>query len=123
MKDNLPKKYKESFFIKFINKIKNFFFKNKDIECNVEDYVDNTNENNFINYNGNYIFENDKKVNFDNSSNYNIRNERKKFLKSLIERPELLEHFSNDKLEVILEEYQKENEIKKAKLKKYGENI
>lgn len=56
-------------------------------------------------------------LNFNKSNNYNIKNERKKFLKLLTEKPELLEYFSNDKLEVILAEYQKENRIKKMKLK------
>lgn len=48
----------------------------------------------------------------------NVDNERKVFMNNLSIHPELLECFSNDRLEKILEYYRLENEKKKQKIKK-----
>ncbi len=108
MSENLPQKYKESFFSKVIRKIKKFFIKDKD-------------ESNAIN---SEIFENKKeKMKLDNlkvdiNMSVHTEYEKEEFMKNLTNNPELLENFSNDRLEKILQYYLDENEKKKEILKK-----
>lgn len=53
----------------------------------------------------------------------NVDNERKVFMNNLSIHPELLECFSNDRLEKILEYYRLENEKKKQKIKKLEKSL
>lgn len=112
MSENLPQKYNESIFCRFYNKLKNIWnsitrrkqngYENiNDIpDPNIETIKENKME---------YI-----KVNVDDD---NIDFERKEFMEILTNNPELLEKFSNDRLEKILQYYKDENAKKEALLK------
>lgn len=104
MSENVPQKYKEKFFSKFINKLKMFFSRTKE-EIVVSN--DKNNKKDMIN---------NLKVDID--VNINTEYEKKTFMKNLTDNPELLENFSNDKLEKILQYYLDENEKKREILKK-----
>ena len=52
------------------------------------------------------------------NDNKNIDYEKKKFMQSLTENPELLKEFSNDRLEKILQYYLEENQQKREILKR-----
>lgn len=112
MSENLPQKYNESIFRKFFNKLKNIWnsirMRTKNVEENNNDIpvqnVEITKENKME-----YI-----KVNIDVE---NTDFKRKKFMENLTNNPELLENFSNDRLEKILQYYIDENAKKEALLK------
>lgn len=53
----------------------------------------------------------------------NVDNERKNFINDLSIHPELLDFFSNDRLEKILNYYRLENEKKKQKIKKLEKTL
>ena len=110
MNENLPQKYKESFFHKFIKKIKMFFSKTKE-----ENKIENVSANNKIFEEKNDIISS-LKVNFDTNASREYK--KKEFMKNLSDNPELLENFSNDKLKRILKYYLDENEKKRELLKK-----
>ena len=118
MKKDLPQLYKNNFFKKIFLKIKNIFNKNKRINNIKENKNQDLKENNTPQHTSIANMKKEIKASTDTIQNYNIKNERKKFLKLLKEKPELLEKFSVEKLEIILAEYKKENEIKRRKLKK-----
>lgn len=112
MSKNLPQKYNESIFRRFFNKLKNIWNsirrRTKNMEENINDIpvpnVETTKEEKME-----YI-----KVNIDVE---NTDFKRKEFMENLTENPELLENFSNDRLEKILQYYIDENEKKKELLK------
>lgn len=120
MNEKLPEKYKNSFFDKFIQKIKSLFFrrkqKNKIIESNIEN-IDKTLEKAIT---SNKLIDS-LKVNDNGENNVGIKDteyEKKKFMKNLTYNPELLENFSTERLERILQWYKEENERKTKYLKK-----
>ena len=111
MSDNLQKKNKENFFSIFIRKVKMAFIKNKGknefiVSETVEEKKEKTNKNNIL-----------ENLKVDVSLNTNIEYEKKEFMKNLTKNPELLEIFSNDRLEKILQYYLEENEKKRELLK------
>lgn len=122
MSDHLPQKYKNNIFQKIIQKIKAVFFykeqnitqtmdtieKNTEQTMNVTETKQNKKEN-MSNFTEQIKIENDTK---------NINYEKKKFMQSLTENPELLKEFSNDRLEKILQYYLEENEQKREILKR-----
>ena len=119
MNENLPKKYKESFFGKFIQKIKWLFFerkqKNKTIPSNIENIIENSKKA----IAQNKLIES-LKISAD-SNNPGIKDtefEKKKFMKNLTDNPELLENFSTERLEKILQWYREDNKRKSIYLKK-----
>ena len=119
MNENLPKKYKESFFGKFIQKIKWLFFerkqKNKTIPSNIENIIENSKKA----IAQNKLIES-LKISAD-SNNPGIKDtefEKKKFMKNLTDNPEVLENFSTERLEKILQWYREDNKRKSIYLKK-----
>lgn len=109
MNNNLPEKSKTSFFSKFINKVKMFFFRTK------EKYViinEKTFEEEQCNKND---FATSLQV---ATTDISIKYEQKTFIDKLTKQPQLLENFSNDRLEKILQYYLEENEKKREVLKK-----
>ncbi len=131
--ENLPKKYEGNFFSNLINKVKSFFYKNKESEKNVnaemaKDTTDNviteetsasqvyqegTQSQSYINQTKSEVIE----FKAETSENINPY-EQKKFMDNLRKHPELLEKFSNDRLEVILEYYKAERQRLEIKLQK-----
>lgn len=113
MSENLPQKYKETIFRKFFARLKEFFFKinekNKKNDVNITFEEENT-----LNNKLDYLKVN---VKFDNTEF-----KRKELMKNLSNKPELLENFSNDRLEKILQWYLYENAKKREKLKKVNYN-
>lgn len=102
MKNNLPEKCKESFF----NKIKNFFRKflrTEKNEIQKENIKADDSANNFIDELKSNMIQNNTNKRID----YSYQN--KKFLHDLARHPEVLEKFSVEKLEIILNAYILEN--------------
>lgn len=119
MSENLPEKYKESFFSKFIQKLKCLFFskkyENKMVESNNE-VIDKVSERNGT---SNNFMDSLKVDNYDTSmKNPNMEYEKKQFMKKLKNNPELLNNFSTGRLEKILQLYREDNERKSLYLKK-----
>ena len=112
MSENLPQKYKENFFSKFLRKIKMFFIKDK----YKNDFIpsNTTTVENIQNTRNNMLQDIKVDIDFSNNTDY----EKKKFMDNLTNRPELLENFSNDRLEKILQYYLNENEKKTHLLNK-----
>ncbi len=110
MNQNFPQKYKENIFQKLFNKVKNFFLGCKEevkIDTNI---VDSLEEKNFSK---NKLEDLKIDIKFDNT-----QFKRKEFMQNLTNHPELLESFSTDRLEKILQYYLEENEKKRETLKK-----
>ena len=118
MNDNLPKKYNDNIFSRFFGFLKNLFYgrKNEPEEVTPINQIEEEKEvkpiekedstNDFI-----------ERIKID--ANYkNPENEKHIFMDNLKENPDLLENFSNDRLEKILQYYQDENAKKKEILKK-----
>ena len=122
MSDHLPQKYKNNIFQIIIKKIKAvFFYKEQNITQTMNTIEKNTEQTiNIIETKQN------KKENMSNfteqikieNDNKNINYEKKKFMQTLTENPELLKEFSNDRLEKILLYYLEENEQKREILKR-----
>lgn len=122
MSDHLPQKYKNNIFQIIIKKIKAvFFYKEQNITQTMDTIEKNTEQTiNIIETKQN------KKENMSNfteqikieNDNKNINYEKKKFMQTLTENPELLKEFSNDRLEKILQYYLEENEQKREILKR-----
>lgn len=122
MSDYLPQKYKNNIFQNIIKKIKAVFFykeqnitqtmdkieKNTEQIMNVTETKQNKKED-MSNFTEQIKIENDNK---------NVDYEKKKFMQSLTQNPELLKEFSNDRLEKILQYYLEENEQKREMLKR-----
>jgi len=122
MSDYLPQKYKNNIFQNIIKKIKAVFFykeqnitqtmdkieKNTEQIMNVTETKQNKKED-MSNFTEQIKIENDNK---------NVDYEKKKFMQSLTQNPELLKEFSNDRLEKILQYYLEENEQKREILKR-----
>ena len=120
MNTNLPREYKQNIFSKMILKIKNFFFKNnnkKEIyQYNKESLEQKEEKNNLQNK----LIES-LRVEYTNNdviNNYNKDYEKRTFMKKLSDNPELLENFSIERLEKILQWYREENDLKRKKLKR-----
>lgn len=112
MGENLPQKYNESIFRKFFNKLKNIWNSIRKRTKNMEE-----NNNDILVPNAKITKENKMvyiKVNIDVE---NTDFKREEFMKNLTDNPELLENFSNDRLEKILQYYIEENTKKEALLK------
>lgn len=112
MSKNLPQKYNESIFRKFFDKLKNIW---KSIIRRKQNGYENSND--ILVPNTETAKENKMeyiKVNIDVE---NTDFKRKEFMEDLTANPELLENFSNDRLEKILQYYIDENAKKEALLK------
>lgn len=122
MSDHLPQKYKNNIFQNIIQKIRAvFFYKEQNITQTIDTIEKNTEQ--IMNVTET---KQNKKENMSNfteqikveNENKHIDYEKKKFMQSLIENPELLKEFSNDRLEKILQYYLEENEQKREILKR-----
>lgn len=112
MGENLPQKYNESIFRKIFNKFKSLWHSIRKRAKNMEE-----NNNDILVPNVEITRENKMeyiKVNID-VENTDLK--RKEFMENLTDNPELLEKFSNDRLEKILQYYIDENAKKEALLK------
>ena len=113
MNENLPQKYRENFIIKFLKKIKKFFIKEKmeidtnDFDINIDDNLPKTKNNTML-----------EDIKVDINSLKPTQYDRNMFMENLKNNPELLENFSNDRLEKILQYYLDENKKKREILKK-----
>ena len=101
---------RENIFIKLLKNFKSFLCKNKQPKMIAETTEANlpvlqTNDNNI-----DYL-----KVEFKTDTS---KKEKAKFMKKLEEKPELLENFTINRLEIILAYYKEENERKMRILKK-----
>lgn len=116
MNTNLPREYKQNIFSKMILKIKNFFFRNKHKEeiykYNIEPVEKKEEKNKLIES------LRVESTNNDTINNYNKDYEKRTFMKKLSDNPELLESFSIERLEKILQWYREENDLKSKKLKR-----
>lgn len=101
MNKNLPKKY--NIFSNVLIKIRSIFlFNNKNNGKQMENRK--ITKEGFI-----------EQIKIEENTEY----EKKMFIKKLNNNPKLLENFSNDRLEIILQYYLDENEKKKELLKKF----
>ena len=111
MKENLPQKYEKNFLKKIFHKIRIFFCSKYEEKENVS--------NNAVKLEKNIREENEfttqVKVNEDIKS---PEFEKEQFMKKLTNNPNLLENFSNDRLEKILQYYLNENNKKRETLKR-----
>ena len=115
MSVNLPQKRRRNLFSKLLDDIRIFFTKNKkETENMISDYkgFKSTGKE----YQKNKIMEN-LKVNVDTSNIYK-EHEKKEFMQRLNNNPELLDNFSIERLEKILQYYLDENKKKRELLKK-----
>lgn len=122
MSDYLPQKYKNNIFQKIIQKIKAvFFYKEQNITQTMDKIEKNTEQTiNIIETKQNTkdsVSDFAEQIKVENE-NKHIDYEKKKFMQSLTENPELLKEFSNDRLEKILQYYLEENEQKREILKR-----
>lgn len=107
MSNNLPQIYNGNIFKRFFNYIRKLFsFKN-----NIDNEVVKTDNKNNVNLQKSFIQE----IKIDDE-NTNKEFEKKKLMDNLKDNLQLLEGFSNEKLEKILQYYLKENEEKKKLL-------
>lgn len=119
MSEKLPKKYKESFFGKFIQKIKWLFFERKQKNKIRPSNIENVSENSKKAIAQNELMESLRiSANSNNPGTKDTEFEKKKFMKNLTDDPELLENFSTERLEKILQWYREDNERKSIYLKK-----
>ena len=114
MSENLPQKYNESIFSKFFSKI---FCKFKKIWNSIRMRAENVEENNNDIPVPNVQTTTEKKMEYIKVNIDNTDFKRKEFMENLTDNPELLENFSNDRLEKILQYYIEENAKKEALLK------
>lgn len=112
MNKNLPQKYENNFFRKLFNKLKFLFFRKKYRE-NDDLSIDNTEEKENTQIRKDFI----EQVKVDESIK-DTEAEKKEFIEKLTDNPKLLEEFSSDRLEKILQYYLDENEKKRAILKR-----
>lgn len=119
MNRSLPQKYKGNIFQKIFLKIKSLFSTKREIveySLTVTDYKEKEKTEIEKELVKQVYTENDvKRVE-------NADYEKKKFMGNIANNPELLEKFSNDRLEIILQYFKEENEKKKAILKKLKKN-
>ena len=113
MENKLPKEYKENIFQKIHNHIKKIFFNKK------EKVSENITSENIIENNIETV-ENDDFIEYIqiNETYKNTEYEKKKFMEKLEENPDLLDNFSTERLEKILQYYLDENEKKRKKIEK-----
>lgn len=104
-------KYKENFFRKCFNKIRNFFFRKDEIQT--EEISENIEEIHNLKPRGNSLDSLNNGIKFDNT-----KIKQKEFIKNLIDNPDLFEDLSTDRLEVVLEYILEENNRKKNLLAK-----
>lgn len=110
MSENLPQKYNESIFHKFFNKLKHLW-------NNIRKRTENVDENNNDTPIPNIEITNKMEYIKANIDAENTNFKRREFMEFLTNNPELLENFSNDRLEKILQYYIDENTKKEALLK------
>lgn len=113
MNNNLPQIYKDNFLYNLFKKIKMIFFRKRKVEIPIE------NSNHVISDNDKNI----EKFKFTEEIKVKVTTidrevEKKKFMENLTNNPQLLEEFSNERLEKILQYYKDENTRKKELLKK-----
>ena len=113
MNEKLPEKYKDNIFHKIFNKLRLLFFKSSN--ATNEKQIENCDDKNIINSENK--FANELKV---KNITVDTEYEKKKFMENLTNNPELLENFSIDRLEKILQYYLNENEKKRETLKKFS---
>ena len=111
MNENLPQKYKENIFSKIFRKIKLIFFKEKQNEQEV--CVNNINSKEKIKDKEEFV-QQIKVTEMIKDTEF----EKKELMEKLTENPKLLQEFSKEKLEKILQYYLDENDKKIEKLKK-----
>ena len=109
MNENLPQKYRNNIFLRFLNRLKSIFISKKKIDI----------ENPIINdleikeeTKSKFVFAEEIKV---ETNGKNEEYERKQFIENLTNNPNLLQEFSNERLEKILQYYLDENEKKNIK--------
>ncbi len=112
MSDNLPQKYRDNIFYRFINKLR-LLFHSKTINEEAQDNTDVLQNETNLEQKNNFV--NQMKV---EEGYKNIEYEKKKFMDNLSNNPELLNEFSADRLEKILQYYLDENNKKRELLKK-----
>ena len=113
MSNNLPQEYKSNIFYNIFRKIRSLFFRKKNIEVSVDENVNEVRENNNIEEKSKFVEEIKIK-----ETVVNPEVKKKKFMDNLTDNPELLEKFSNERLEKILQYYKEENDKKRELLKK-----
>lgn len=106
MEEKLPEKYKKNFFQRIFDKIKALFGKKETEQENIQAGKSTLDKN--IGLKKNLSEKIKVEVNYKNSEY-----EKKEFMKNLENNPELLEKFSNDRLEKILQYYIEENNKKR----------
>lgn len=106
MTNNLPQKYKNNIFQKILQKIRKIFFAKKEKISENKDNKKVLEKASFINEIKVKELKADTEI------------ERKKFIEKLTNNPDLLEEFSNERLEKILQYYKEENNKKRELLKK-----
>lgn len=109
MSNNLPQLYNGNIFKRFFNYIRKLF----SFKSNIDNEVIKTDNKNNVSAQKSFIQE--IKVDGENT---NKEFEKKKIMDNLKDNLQLLDGFSNEKLEKILQYYLKENEEKKKILKK-----
>ena len=112
MNNNLPQKYNSNILNRFFGFIKKLLFRKKDT------LDESKQESNFISKKDNINFVEQIKV---ETNLKNTGNEKDRFMENLKKNPDLLENFTNDRLEKILKYYIDENDKKRVILKKITE--
>lgn len=112
MNEKLPQKYRNNIFRRFLNRLKLIFISKKKIDIGNEiindlEIKEETKSK--------LAFAEEIKV---ETNEKNEEYERKQFMENLINNPILLQEFSNERLEKILQYYLEENEKKRKILKK-----
>ena len=112
MNEKLPQKYRNNIFRRFLNRLKSIFIRKKKIDIgnatiNDLEIKEETKTKD--------VFTEEIKV---ETNEKNEEYERKQFMENLINNPNLLQEFSNERLEKILQYYLDENEKKRKILKK-----
>lgn len=112
MSENLPQKYKDNIFSNFFRKIRTLVFTKKKYEkdsAELNSYEIRENKKSKLDFIEQIKIEENEK---------NIDYEKRKFMDNLTENPNLLQEFSIERLEKILQYYLEENNKKRNILKK-----
>ena len=112
MNENLPQKYRHNIFRRFLSRLQSIFlYKKKDDIGNqlISDFETKEKTK------SKFVFSEEIKV---ETNGKNEEYERKQFIEKLTNNPDLLQDFSNERLEKILQIYLDENEEKRKTLKK-----
>lgn len=112
MSNNLPQEYKINIFYNLFRKIKSFFFRKKKNKVQFEN-VNEIKESCNIEEKAKFVEEIKVK-----ETVVDTGIKKNKFIDNLTNNPELLENFSNERLEKILQYYKEENNKKRELIKK-----